>query len=109
MARRKQIEIGKLPIEQIAKRILLIRDQKVILDADLAELYGVETKRLNEQVKRNIQRFPEDFCFQLARDEYSALRSQFATSNRRGGRRYMPYVFTEHSALMAATVLNAPL
>jgi phage regulator Rha-like protein len=109
MTSKKRSETRSLPIEQIAKRILLVRGQKVILDADLAELYGTETKRLNEQVKRNIRRFPEDFCFQLSREEYSDLRSQFATSRRHGGRRYMPYVFTEHGALMAATVLNTPL
>jgi hypothetical protein len=79
MARNKESDIKILPIEQIAKRILLIRGQKVILDADLAELYGTETKRLNEQVKRNIKRFPEDFCFQLSEEEYSDLRSQIAT------------------------------
>ena len=109
MARNEESDIKILPIEQIAKRILLIRGQKVILDADLAELYGTETKRLNEQVKRNIKRFPEDFCFQLSEEEYSDLRSQIATSRRHGGRRYMPYVFTEHGALMAATVLNTSL
>lgn len=109
MARNQDSDTKILLIEQIAKRILLIRGQKVILDADLAELYGTETKRLNEQVKRNIKRFPKDFCFQLSEEEYSDLRSQIATSSRHGGRRYMPYVFTEHGALMAATVLNTSL
>ena len=85
-----------------------MRRQKVILDRDLAELYRVPVKRLNEQVKRNQARFPSDFLFQLNRREYESLRSQFATSNaRRGGRRYLPHAFTEHGAIMAATVLNS--
>ena len=109
MATHKNFDTEKLATERIAERILLIRCKKVMLDADLAEFYGVETRRLNEQMKRNIGRFPQDFCFQLTRDEYAALRSQFAISKGRGGRRYMPYVFTEHGALMAATVLNTPL
>ncbi len=76
---------------------LLVRGQKVILDFDLAELYGVPTKRLNEQVRRNFARFPPDFRFRLTDDEAESLRSQFATSNQgRGGRRYNPYAFTEH-------------
>lgn len=95
-------------LEQIAQCILFVRGSRVILDSDLAKLYGAETKRLNEKVKRNSQRFPEDFCFQLTPDEYAALRSQFATSKGRGGRRYMPYVFTEHGALMISTLLNTP-
>ena len=101
-----------VPIEHIAQTILLIRNQKVLLDADLAELYGVITKRFNEQVKRNLARFPADFMFQLTEDEFVALRSHFATLNKkpagRGGRRYLPYVFTEHGAIMAATILNSP-
>jgi len=92
----------------VESRILFLRQQRVILDADLAELYGVSVKRLNEQVKRNRERFPSDFMFQLAANEHDSLRSQFATSNkRRGGRRYTPYAFTEHGAIMAATVLNS--
>lgn len=95
--------------ESIAQRILLIRGHKVMLDADLAELYEVPTKRFNEQVKRNIERFPADFMFQLTDDEHAALRSQIATSSSaHGGRRYAPYAFTEHGAIMAATVLNSP-
>jgi len=81
-----------------------------MLDADLADLYGVTTKRLNEQVKRNIDRFPPDFTFQLTAREHDSLRSQFATSKEtlgRGGRRYLPYVFTEHGAIMAASVLDS--
>jgi len=98
-----------IPAERIENRILLLRGQKVLLDADLAALYGVTTKRLNEQVRRNRERFPEDFMFQMSAAEFEALRSQSATSNvGRGGRRYAPYVFTEHGAIMAANVLNSP-
>ena len=97
-------------VQRIEKRILLIRGHKVVLDADLAQLYGVRTKRLNEQVKRNTERFPEDFVFRLTEEEVESLRSQIATSNRsRGGRRYRPYAFTEHGAIMAANVLNSVL
>ncbi|HBL16864.1 MAG TPA: DNA-binding protein [Elusimicrobia bacterium] len=91
--------------ESIETRILTIRGQKVMLDADLAELYGVETRRLNEQVRRNSERFPEDFMFQLTGEEFANLKSQFATSSW-GGRRKLPYAFTEHGAIMAASVLN---
>lgn len=91
----------------IESRILLIRGQKVMLDSDLAELYGVETRRLNEQVNRNRERFPEDFMFQLNAEEFANLKSQFATSSW-GGRRKLPYAFTEHGAIMAASVLNSP-
>ena len=98
-----------IPIEIIEKKIYLIRNQRVMLDSDIANLYGVTTKRLNEQVRRNIERFPEDFMFQLTDEEYKILRSQFATSNIiHGGRRYIPYAFTEHGAIMAATILNSP-
>ncbi|MDR2209767.1 MAG: ORF6N domain-containing protein [Azoarcus sp.] len=101
-----------LPLEAITQRIIFLREQKVLLDADLATLYGVTTKRLNEQVKRNQERFPSDFMFQLTEGEFAALRSHFATSNdapaKRGGRRYLPFVFTEHGAIMAAMVLNSP-
>jgi hypothetical protein len=97
-----------IPIERIESRILLVRGHKVLLDADLAALYGVQTRRLNEQVRRNLARFPADFMFQLTHAEFELLMSQFATSNPgRGGRRKRPLVFTEHGALMAATVLNA--
>ena len=92
----------------VESRILVLREQKVILDSDLAELYGVPVKRLNEQVKRNQERFPPDFMFRLSAEESDALRSQSATSKTgRGGRRYAPYAFTEHGAIMAATVLNS--
>ena len=98
-----------LPIERIQQSILLIRGKKVMLDADLAQLYGVSTKRLNEQVRRNRDRFPEDFMFQLNPAEAGVLRSQFATSKTgRGGRRYLPFAFTEHGAIMLAAVLNTP-
>ena len=84
------------PLERIENRILLVRGQKVLLDADLAALYGVQTRRLNEQVRRNLDRFPADFMFQLDRDELAALMSQFATSNEgRGGRRKLPLAFSE--------------
>ena len=91
------------PSQYIAR----IRGQTVILDADLATLYGVTTKRLNEQVRRNADRFPEEFVFQLTEHEWTGLRSQIATSNGRGGRRYLPFAFTEHGAIMAANVLNS--
>ncbi len=102
-----------IPAERIERAIYLIRGHKVMLDSDLAALYGVLTKRLNEQVRRNRERFPQDFLLQLTRPEYDRLRSQFATLNtppRRGQhRKYLPYAFTEHGALMAATVLNSPV
>jgi phage regulator Rha-like protein len=92
----------------VESRILFLRHQRVILDADIAELYGVPVKVLNQQIKRNRERFPRDFVFQLTAKEHEALRSQIATSNKsRGGRRYAPYAFTEHGAIMAATVLNS--
>lgn len=101
-----------LPLESITQRISILRGQKVLLDADLAQLYGVPTKRFNEQVKRNLARFPADFMFQVTEEEFAVLRSHFATSNGqpagRGGRRYLPFAFTEHGAIMAATILNSP-
>ena len=87
--------------------ILTMRGQRVILDADLAALYGVSTKVLNPAVKRNADRFPSEFAFQLVPKELVILRSQIVTSNSRGGRRYSPYAFTEHGVLMAANVLNS--
>ena len=95
-----------IPIEDIQQRIIIIRGHRVLINADLAMLYGVTTKRLNEQVKRNIKRFPSDFMFQLNEEESENLRSQFATSSW-GGRRYLPYVFTEHGAIMLTNVLNS--
>lgn len=92
----------------IQNMICFIRGEKVMLGQDLALLYGVKTKRLNEQVKRNIKRFPQDFMFQLTKVEYENLRSQFATSKEgRGGRRYLPYVFTEQGVAMLSSVLNS--
>src|SRR5262245_30898989 len=92
--------------EQIEQSILFVRSQRVILDSDLATLYGTTTKLLNKAVKRNLARFPRDFMFQLSAEEFSSLRSQSGTSRGRGGRRYAPYVFTEHGAIMVASVLN---
>ena len=92
----------------VESRILILRHQRVILDSELAELYGVTAKQLNQQVKRNRDRFPTDFVFQLTAKEDRILRSQIVTSsNKHGGRRYPPYAFTEHGAIMAATVLNS--
>lgn len=93
----------------IAVSIRTLRDQRAILDSDLAALYGVETKRFNEQIKRNLKRFPQDFMFQLTADEMESLRSQFATLNKSRGqhRKYLPYAFTEHGAIMAAMVLGS--
>ena len=95
-----------VPIELIASKIYLIRGIKVMLDRDLADLYGVETKRLKEQVRRNIERFPEDFMFELTKEEIQNLRSQFATSSW-GGARYLPMAFSEHGVLMLSSVLKS--
>ena len=92
--------------EVIATKIFVIRGKRVMLDSDLAVLYGVKTKRLNEQVMRNRRRFPEDFMFQLTEEEANFLRSHFATS-KRGGRRYLPYVFTQEGVAMLSSVLNS--
>jgi phage regulator Rha-like protein len=99
-----------VPIEHIAQAILVIRGQKVIIDTNLAALYGVTSKRFNEQVRRNLERFPADFMFQLTENEWTALRSQFATlkAGRGQHRKYLPYAFTKHGAIMAATILNSP-
>jgi hypothetical protein len=101
--------MGELvPVDSVERSIIEIRGVKVILDSDLAALYGVETRRLNEQMKRNRGRFPSDFVFQLGPEECERLRSQFAISNiGRGGRRSPPFAYTEHGALMAASVLNS--
>jgi len=94
-------------LKPVEPRVLILRGVRVVLDSELAELYGVQGKRLNEQVKRNAQRFPRDFVFQLSLNEMENLRSQFATSRfRHGGRRHLPFAFTEHGAIMAATVLS---
>jgi hypothetical protein len=98
-----------IPVEHIAQSILILRGRRVLLDSELAVLYDVTTKRFNEQVKRNLTRFPADFMFQLSADEANALRSQFATLKPGRGRhrKYLPYAFTEHGAIMAATILNS--
>ena len=97
-----------VPTERIERLILLIRGHKVILDADLADLYGVETRALTQAVKRNLNRFPADFMFQLSDEEAKLLRSHIVISkNRRGGRRYLPYAFTEQGVAMLSGVLNS--
>lgn len=107
MAVKKPAKSGiDIPMERIAQAILLIRGQKVMLDADLADLYEVETKMLIQAVKRNIDRFPEDFMIQLTEHEVNNLRSQFVTSSW-GGRRYPPYVFTEQGVAMLSSVLRS--
>ena len=101
---------GLVPLDRVGRAIFILRGRKVILDSDLAALYGVPVKRLNEQVKRNADRFPPDFAFVLTKEEGAALRSQIATLEKGPGehRKYLPRVFTEHGALMAASVLNSP-
>ena len=96
-----------IPVERIEKSIFLIRGHKILLDSDLADLYDVETKYLIQAVKRNIERFPPDFMFQLTQDELASLRSQIVTSKGRGGRRYLPYVFTEQGVAMLSSVLRS--
>lgn len=95
------------PLSPTSPRIFTVRGLSVILDADLAALYEVETKVLNQALVRNKDRFPEDFAFRLTKDEWASLRSQFVTSNR-GGNRYPPYAFTEHGVTMAASLLRSP-
>jgi hypothetical protein len=98
------------PVEQISRSILILRGQRVILDRELAAIYGATTKRLNEQVKRNRDRFPEDFMFQLTAEEVEHSRSQFATLNTGRGQniKYRPFAFSEHGAIQAANILNSP-
>ena len=96
-----------VPVELIEKKIYLIRGQKVMLDSDLAELYRVETKVLLQSVRRNINRFPSDFMFQLTKEEFDNLRTQIVTSSSWGGRRYLPYVFTELGVAMLSSVLRS--
>ena len=100
---------GTVPVERITQAILVLRGQRVLLDVELAALYGVTTKRLNEQVKRNAERFPGDFMFQLTVHEDAALRSQIATlkAGRGQHRKYLPFAFTEHGAMQAANVLTS--
>jgi len=98
-----------IPIDQISRSIVIVRGHKVLLDAELAALYGVATKVLIQAVKRNIERFPDDFMLALTADEWQGLRSQFVTSNApRGGRRYLPYAFTEQGVAMLSSVLKSP-
>lgn len=104
----KKQTLAILSDDIVVNKIYVIRNQKVMLDSDLAELYGVETKALNQAIKRNIDRFPEDFMFQITESEWESLRSQFVTSKiGRGGRTYLPNVFTEHGVLMLSSVLNS--
>ena len=97
------------PVKRIEDIIYLIRGHRVMLDSDLAQIYGVELKRLNEQVRRNHERFPQGFAFQLVPQEFANLKSQFATSSLHGGKRKLPWAFTEHGTLMLASVLNSPV
>ena len=96
-------------LDTVESAIYLIRGQRVMLDSDLAAIYGTSTMRLNEQFRRNRKRFPKDFAFQLTREEFTNLISQNAISSSHGGRRKLPWVFTEHGALMLASVLNSPI
>jgi hypothetical protein len=102
-------ELAATRTEGIQSLIVTIRGQRVMLDSDLARIYGVELKRLNEQVKRNAARFPADFAFQLDSQEFAILKSQIATSSSHGGKRKLPWVFTEHGTIMLASVLNSPI
>ena len=109
MAKAKQHIKKLIPDEIIINKIHVIHGVKVMLDKDLAAMYEIETKRFNEAVKRNLERFPEDFMFQLTKEEYNSLRSQIATSNvGRGGQRYLPYAFTEQGVAMLSGVINSP-
>ena len=104
--RKRNATVPSAPVERIAQSILFIRDQRVMLDADLAELYGVDTRTLVQAVRRNMDRFPADFMFQLTKQEFDGLRSQIVISNR-GGRRYPPYAFTEQGVAMLSSVLRS--
>ena len=107
MSSSKKYTTSLIPIERIESRILIIRGEKVMLDADLADLYDVETKQLVRAMKRNIDRFPDDFMFQLSKTEFDVLRCHFGTSSQWGGRRYPPYAFTEHGVEMLSSILNS--
>ena len=101
-------QVSLVPLERIERAIIVVRGEKVMLDSELAQIYGVDTGALNRAVKRNTSRFPVDFMFQLTTEEAVSLRCQIGISNEgRGGRRYLPYAFTEHGALMLANVLNS--
>src|SRR5476651_516639 len=103
---KEQNNLSMIPDESLINKIYLIREQKIMIDSDLAELYGVETRVLNQAINRNIDRFPPDFMFQLNEGEWSNLKSQFVISSW-GGRRKLPFVFTEHGVLMLSSVLNS--
>ena len=121
-ARARKSSASKTQPASVEGVIQIVRGERVILDSDLARLYGVETKMLNRAIKRNRAKFPPDFMFQLTADEFAALRFQSGTSNQRhslrsqivtskpgrGGRRYLPFACTEHGAIMAANILNSP-
>jgi hypothetical protein len=109
VAKRVKSSASELTLKEIEQVIHVIRGQRVMLDFDLARFYGVTTRRLNEQVRRNLDRFPEDFAFQLSQQEFTDLMSQSATSNAgRGGRRKKPWAFTEHGVAMLSSVLRSP-
>jgi len=109
-ASRKSKATSLVPVARVERQIRVIRGSNVMLDSDLAGLYGVQTRALVQALKRNAARFPSDFVFQLSRDESAALRHQSGTSKPgRGGRRHAPYAFTEHGAVMLASVLNSPI
>ena len=102
-------EVISLETDDIKRRIFTIRGKQVMLDSDLAELYQIQTKIFNQSVNRNIERFPERFCFRLTKEEFASLRSQIVTSKGRGGRRYMPFVFTEQGIAMLSAVLKSDI
>lgn len=106
---KKSEETALVTIDVIGRKIYIVREQKVMLDSDLAALYGVETRVLNQAVRRNLQRFPEDFMFQITKEEYENLKSQFVTSSlgNYGGRRKLPLVFTEQGVAMLSSILNS--
>lgn len=103
----ERANLTTLPDEVVMNKIYIIRKQKVMLDSDLAELYEVETKQLKRQVNRNIERFPEDFMFELTKEEYNSLRSQIGTLKKGEHSKFLPMVFTEHGVLMLSSVLNS--
>ena len=107
MGKKKSADTGLIPKEAIEKKILFIRQEKVMLDSDLAALYAVETKQLKRAVNRNIDRFPEDFMFELTREEYNSLRCHFGTLKKGAHSKYLPYVFTEQGVAMLSSVLNS--
>jgi phage regulator Rha-like protein len=104
---KQKTEKSIIPVDLIRSKILLIRNEKVLLDKDLAELYGVEAKQLKRAVRRNLERFPSDFIFILTREEYNSLRSQIGTLKRGGHSKYLPYAFTEQGVAMLSSVLNS--